>query len=321
MKLMKLAAVFATTLCCSYGASAQTYPQKPVRLIVGFATGGTTDVLARDVAEELGKRLGQSVIVENRPGAGGNIGNALVAKAKPDGYTLLFASSSIAIAPSLYKNLGYDPLADLQPVVTVASVPNVMAAPMSLEADTVQGYLDMARKNPGGITYASAGNGSVAHLSGALLASISGVALEHIPYKGNADATTDLIAGRVHANFNQINALIPLIQSKKLKALAIVSDKRSPLLPDVPTMAEQGVAPFNLVPWFGIFAPAGTPAALVDRLAKEVDQIVKSPRIVGRWAPQGAAGVGGTPAQLEKTLRSDAEEFGALVKKSGATVD
>ncbi|MGE4335593.1 MAG: Bug family tripartite tricarboxylate transporter substrate binding protein [Pigmentiphaga sp.] len=312
-------ALLAATATISFAHA--EYPEKPIRMIVGFAAGGTTDILARDVAEELGKKLGQTVIVENRPGVGGNIGNAFVAKAKPDGHTILFASNSIAIATSVYPNLGYDPLKDLEPVTLVASVPNVMAIPATLPVKTVSEYLDMARQTPNSVTYASAGNGSVAHLSGALLSSIAKVPLQHIPYKGNADATTDLIAGRVHANFNQINALIPLIEGEKLKALAIVSKERSALLPDVPTMSEQGFPEFDLVPWFGVFAPEGTPKPIVDRLAKEIDGIVNSDYISKRWASTGATGMGGSPEDFGRLFRSDAERLGRLAQEAGAKVN
>ncbi len=313
------AALLAATAAAP--ASAQPYPNKPVRMVIGFPPGGTTDILARDIADALGKALGQSVVADNRPGAGGNLANELVAKSKPDGYTILFTSSSISVAPAVYAKLAYDPLKDLQPINAVASVPNLMAVPVSLPANNVKEYVEMARQKPGTVTYASAGNGSVAHLSGALLASISNVQLQHIPYKGNSEATTDLITGTVQANFNQINFLMPLVKSGKLKALAIVAKERSPLMPDVPTMAEQGFAAFDLVPWFGIFAPAGTPRPIVERLAVEIDRIVKSPETARKWEPQGATGLGGTSEEFTQRLKTDIEKMGKLAREAGAKVD
>jgi tripartite-type tricarboxylate transporter receptor subunit TctC len=305
----------------SMPAAAQTYPDKPIRMVVGVVAGGTLDKLARDVAEVLSKNVGQPVVVENRPGAGTNIGNEIVARAKPDGYTLLFTSNAITVLPAIYSKLNYDPQKDLQPVNAAATVPNLMAVPVTLPVKSVKDFVELARQKPGSVIYASAGNGTVAHLSGALLASLGNVTLQHVPYKGNAEATTDLINGTVHANFNQINFLLPLVNAGKLKALAIVADRRSPLLPDVPTMAEQGFPDFDLVPWFGLFATTGTPQPIIDKLAAEIDRIVKSPELVERWRAQGAEGMGGTTADFARRVTTDVAKMRKLVEAAGARIE
>jgi len=301
--------------------AAQTWPDRPIKMVVGVGGGGTMDGLARNVSEALAKRLGQPVVIENRPGAGTNIANELVARSKPDGYTLLFTSNAITVIPSVYTKLNYDPVKDLLPVVAAVTVPNLMTVPTTLPANSVKEFVDLARQKPGTIIYASAGNGTVAHLSGALLATLGGVTLGHVPYKGNAEAMTDLINGTVHANFNQVHAMMPLVKAGRLKALAIVDKERSPLMPDVPTMAEQGFPQFDLVPWFGVFGPAGMPQAVVDRLAREVDQIVKSPEMSALWGPQGAKGLGGSPAEFAERVRTDTEKMRKLVATAGAKVD
>ncbi len=315
------AAVTAVLLTAAPPLAAQTYPDRPIRLVVGVGGGGTMDSLARNVAEALAKRLGQPVVIENRPGAGTNIANELVARAKPDGYTLLFTSNAITVIPSVYSKLNYDPVKDLLPINAAVTVPNLMTVPTTLPANSVREFVDLARQKPGTIIYASAGNGTVAHLSGALLATLGGVQLQHVPYKGNAEAMTDLINGTVHANFNQVHAMMPLVKAGKLKALAIVDKDRSPLMPDVPTMAEQGFAEFDLVPWFGVFGPAGLPQPIVDRLAAEIDQVVKAPALAEHWGPQGAKGMGGTSAQFAERVRTDTEKMRKLVATAGAKVD
>lgn len=322
MKKTFLAFAALVLATCAAPAAAQAgYPNKPLHIVVGFAAGGTSDALARDVARALTEVLGQTVVVENRPGAGGNIGNEMVAKAAPDGYTILFASSSIAIASAVYTKLGYDPLKDLAPISRVASVPNLLAVPASLPANNLKDFIELARSKAGSVSYASAGNGSVGHLSGAMLGKMAKVDLLHIPYKGNAPATLDLISGRVQANFNQISFLLPLINGGKLKALAVASRERSPLLPDVPTIAEQGYPNYDLEPWFGMFAPAGTPQAIIDRLSLEVDRIVNSPEMKKRWELQGGRSVGGTPESFARYFRDETARMGRLVRDVGAKID
>jgi tripartite-type tricarboxylate transporter receptor subunit TctC len=322
MKKIVIASVFSLLALFAITAKAQgAYPNKSIRMVLGFPAGGTSDALARDVAEALTRVLGQPVVVDNRPGAGGNVGNEIVAKAVPDGYTILFASSSIAIAAAVYSKLGYDPLKDLAPIIRVASVPNLMAVPVNLPANNVKEFVDMARLKPGSMSYASAGNGSVAHLSGAMLASMAKVDLMHVPYKGNAPATTDLMSGLVQANFNQISFLLPLVNAGKLKALAVASRERSSLLPNVPTMAEQGFADYDLEPWFGMFAPAGTPLAIVERLSSEVDRIVNSPEMKKRWEQQGGRSVGGTSASFAKFFAEESARMGKLARDVGAKID
>ena len=297
------------------------FPAKPIRFVIGFPPGGTSDAYVRDIATELGKSMGQPVLVENRPGAGGNVAGDHVAKSDPDGHTLLFATSSLAVSTAIYSKLAFDPVKDLKPVSLVALVPNLMAISPKVDAKNVKEFVALAKRKPGQIAYASAGNGSFAHLSGAFFANVTGTELMHVPYKGNSPATADLVSGIVHANFNQISFVMPLVKEGRLKALAIASAERSPLMPDVPTVVEQGYPEFVMEPWFGVLTPAATPAPIVEQLSAVIARVVKSPEMTARWARQGGKAIGSTPAEFERFYREDIAKMQAIAKTAGAKVD
>src|SRR5271166_4588940 len=264
--LLKRAASFIVLAVIAAGAGAQTYPTKPIRLVVPFPAGGTTDILAREVGQRLSVSLGQSVIVDNRPGAAGNIGSELVAKSAPDGYTLLMATvGTHAINPSLYARMPYDHVKDFTPVVLVAGVPNVLEVTPSLPVYTVADLIKLAKEKPGQINFASSGSGTSIHLSGELFKTMAGVDMTHVPYKGSAAAITDLIGGQVQVMFDNLPSSLPQIKAGKLRAIAVTSAQRAPALPDVPTIAESGLPGFEATSWFGVVAPAGpapAPAAV-----------------------------------------------------------
>jgi tripartite-type tricarboxylate transporter receptor subunit TctC len=312
--------LLSAALCGLPGsASAQTYPDKPVRVVVSFTAGGTTDILARLVGERLSKKWQQPVIVENKPGAGGNIGTEFVIRSAPTGYvTLVNSVGPIAINPSLYKSLGYDPLTDLLPVVQIAEVPNVLVVPPSVPANTVDELVAYAKANPGQLNYSSTGVGTSAHLSSFMLASRAGFEATHIPYKG-ADAVTDLLAGRVQFMFATIPSVISQIKAGKLKALAVSSLKRSRSLPEIPTVSERGYPDFEAGSWFGFFVPRGTPAAVIAEINRAVNEVLDDKTIQERMIQEGADPVGGTPEQFGAFVRKEYEKWKIVVRDSGAT--
>ena len=306
----------------SAGASAQTYPNHPIRLVVPFPPGGTTDILAREVGERLTATLGQTVVIDNRPGAGGNIGADIVAKAAPDGYTLLMATvGTHAINASLYRKLPYDHIKDFAPVVLVAGVPNVLEVTPSLPVHSVAELIKLAKEKPGQLNFASSGNGTSIHLSGELFKTMAGVDMTHVPYKGSAFALTDLIAGQVQLMFDNLPSSLPHIKAGKLRAIAVTSAQRAPALPDVPTIAESGLPGFEASAWFGIVAPAGTPPAIVNRINAEVNQWLHSPEAADKLLAQGAIAAGGTPEQFVAHIRAETDKWAKVVKASGAKVD
>jgi tripartite-type tricarboxylate transporter receptor subunit TctC len=308
-------------------AVAQPYPSKPVRIVVPFPPGGTTDIVARLVGVELQKMWGQPVVVENRAGAGGGIGTEAVAKAAADGYTLLMGTvGTQAINLPLYTQgggkLGYHPLNDFVPITNVAAVPNVMVVPASLRVNSVREFIDYARKNPGKLNMASSGNGTSIHLTGELFKSLTGTFMVHLPYRGSAPALQDLLAGNTQVMFDNLTSSLPHIRSGRLKALAVTSRVRSPALPDVPTMEEAaGLKGFDATAWFGLLAPAGTPREIVDKIQRDVAQILSQPEMRERFAGQGALPVGDTPDQFAAFIRAEIEKWTKVVKFSGAKVD
>jgi tripartite-type tricarboxylate transporter receptor subunit TctC len=315
--------------CAALGAPAlaQTYPTKPVRIVVPFPAGGTTDIVARLVGVELQKMWGQPVIVENRAGAGGAIGTEAVAKSPPDGYTLLMGTvGTQAINLPLYTQgggkLGYHPLNDFAPITNVAAVPNVMVVPAALPVASVREFIDYARRNPGKLNMASSGNGTSIHLTGELFKSLTGTFMVHLPYRGSAPAVQDLIAGNTQVMFDNLTSSLPHIRSGRLKALAVTSRTRSPALPDVPTMEEAaGLKGFEATAWFGLLAPAGTPREIVDKIHRDVAKILAAPDMRERFAGQGALPVGDTPEQFAAYIRSEIDKWTKVVKFSGAKVD
>jgi tripartite-type tricarboxylate transporter receptor subunit TctC len=319
-KMVVSAAVLAVSIG-SGAAWAQAWPSKPISLVVPFPTGGTTDVLARAVGQELSKSLGQPVVVESKPGAGATLGADYVAKSKADGYTLLMGAVHHTIASSVYKKLPYDFQKDLAPVTTVALVPNVLVVNPNVAAKSTKELLALAKANPGKLTYGSNGNGTGQHLIGAQFESMGGVELLHVPYKGSGPLTTDLLGGQITMSFDTITPVLPHIKAGKLRALAVTTSKRSPALPDVPTLDESGLKGFNLGTWFGILAPANTPREVVVRLNAEIVKIVNAPDFKKKMEDIGADPIGNTPEQMAKQIKDDTERFAKLVKDAGVSID
>ena len=306
----------------AFAASGQPYPNHAIRLIVPFPAGGTTDILARAAAQKLTESMGQSVVVDNRPGAGGNIGADVVAKSAPDGFTLLMGTvGTHAINPSLYAKMPYDHVKDFTPVVLVAGVPNVLVVNPSLPVNSVADLIKLAKAKPGSINFASSGNGTSIHLSGELFKTMAGVDMTHVPYKGSAPALTDLIGGQVQVMFDNLPSSLPYIKAGKLRAIAVTSSKRAPALPDVPTISESGLPGFDASSWFGILAPAGTPPAVVARLNTEVNKWLQTPEAKEQLLAQGAQAAGGAPEQFAAFIRSETDKWAKVVKASGAKVD
>jgi tripartite-type tricarboxylate transporter receptor subunit TctC len=317
--LLAAIALVATTPAAAQGAA---YPTKPVRLVVPFPAGGTTDILARAVAQKLSETWGQQVIVDNRPGAGGNIGSELVAKAPPDGYTLLMGTvGTHAINPSLYAKMPYNHVKDFTPVILVAGVPNVLVVNPSLPVNSVQELIAYGKANPNKLNFASSGNGTSIHLSGELFRTMTGVQMTHVPYKGSSPALTDLIGGQVQLMFDNLPSSLQFIKAGKLRALAVTSLARSQALPDVPTLAESGLPGFEASSWFGVLAPAGTPANIVAKLNTAVAAWLASPAAKEQLAAQGAIPAGGSPDAFVKHIADESAKWAKVVKASGAHVD
>jgi tripartite-type tricarboxylate transporter receptor subunit TctC len=314
--LSALVLTFATTL-----AAAQAFPTKPITLIVPFPPGGSSDALARSLTTGLSQRLGQPVIVESRPGAGATVGADFVAKAKPDGYTLLMGAVHHAIATSVYRKLPYDFEKSFAPITTVALVPNVLVVNAKSTATDVKGLIALAKSQPGKLSYGSNGNGTVQHLIGTQFAQQAGVELLHVPYKGSAPLTTDLLGGQVDMSFDTLTPLVPHIKGGKLRALAVTTARRSGTLPDVPTLAESGLSGFDQGTWFGILAPAATPPEIVAKLNAEMVRIVQSPDFQKRMDEIGAEPVGDTPAQMAERIKDDTAKYAKLVKEAKVAID
>ncbi len=309
------AALAATT-------QAQTFPSKPIRLICPFPPGGAVDIASRAIAAEMSKTLGQQVTVENRPGAGGNIGGAEVARATPDGYTMLMTTSGIqAINPVLYPKMQYDPNKDLAPIAVLVSLANVLVVNPAVKANSVTELIALAKAQPGKMTYASSGSGTSIHMSAELFKQLTKIDIVHVPYKGSAPALTDLIGGQVNMMFDNIPSALPHIKAGRLHALATTGARRDPTLPDLPTVAEAGVKGYESGVWFGLAAPAGTPKEIVAKLADEAVKATKSPDYVKRMTEVGYVIVGAGPDQMAEMTRAEINRWGPVVKSSGATAD
>ena len=308
-------------------AQPPAWPNKPVRIVVPFAPGGTTDILARALAPELGKAFGQTFIVENKPGAGGNTGADLVAKSPPDGYTLLMGTvGTQAINPALYPKMPYDAVKDFVPITLFAGVPNVLvinpAKAAAYKITDVKSLIAYAKANPGKLNMASSGNGTSIHLSGELFKSMTGTYMLHFPYRGSGPALLDLIGGTMDVMFDNLPSALPQIKAGKLTALAVTSSERSAALPDVPTIAEAGpVKGFEASSWFGLLAPAGTPPDIVNRLQQETAKALATPALKERLVSQGAIPSGNTPAQFTQFIAAETKKWAQVVKASGAKVD
>jgi len=298
-------------------SQAAGYPERPVRVIVAFSAGGTTDILARVVADHLTKEYGQSFVVENKPGAGGNIGTGYVINSKPDGYTLIVDSvGPIAINPTL-NELSYDPITDLTPIAQIADVPNVLVAYPGVKVSNIDDLVTQIRQHPGAFNYSSTGVGTASHLSGYLMGKNQHLDMTHVPYKG-ADALKDLLAGRVQIMFATIPSVHVLIEAGKLKPLAVTSEKRSRSLPDIPTMQEAGFTNFRTGAWFGLFAPTGTPAEIVNKLNASVNRIIQLPDVAKQMVQQGADPTITTPAQFSKLVKDEHDHWKTVLIEAGA---
>jgi len=295
----------------------QAYPVKPIRFVIPFSPGGAADVPARMIGQELTKALGQQVIADNRPGAGGGIGAEAVAKAPPDGHTLLMISNTHTISVSLYKKLNYDILKDLAPVMQIAAAPNVLVVHPSIPARNVKQLIALAKSRPGAIDYASSGNGSAQHLFAALFASMAGIKMNHVPYKGSAQATTDLIAGHIQVSVPGINNVLQHVEAGRLRALGVTSLHRSAEMPEVPTIAESGVPGYEAVLWLGIVVPAGTPREIVARLNREITQVLNQPEVQKGFARIGTDVVATDPVKFSGLIRSEVEKWAKVVKETG----
>lgn len=303
-------------------ASAQSWPSaKPITLIVPFPAGGTTDVLARALADKLGTALGQTVLVESKPGAGATLGADFVAKSKPDGYTLLMGAIHHTIAPAVFKKVPYDLEKDFAPVTTVALVPNVLVVNASNPAKTVADLVAQAKAKSNQLNYGSNGNGTAQHLIGTQFENMNGIQITHIPYKGSGPLTTDLIGGQVTMSFDTVTPVLPHIKSGKLKPLAVTTGKRSSALPDVPTLAESGLKGFDIGTWFGVLAPVATPKDIVARLNLEAVKIIQSPDFRKRMDEIGAEPIGNTSEQMGKQIHDDVEKFAKLVKDAKVVIE
>jgi tripartite-type tricarboxylate transporter receptor subunit TctC len=302
-------------------AHAQAYPQKPVKVVVAFTAGGTTDILARTVAQQLSEKLKQPFVIDNKPGAGGNLGTELVVRSAADGYTLIVNSvGPIAVNPTLYGKLPYNPMTDLVPIVQIADVPNVLVIHPSVPAQTMEELIAYAKANPGKLNYGSTGIGTSSHLSSYMLSKRVGFEATHIPYKG-ADALKDLLAGRIQFMFATIPSVMPHITAGKLKPIAVSSLKRSRSMPEVPTVVEKGFPQFEAGSWFGFFAPKGTPDAVIALVNKSVNEILQVPAIEQQMIAQGADPSGGTPAQFGQFVQREHDKWRVIVRESGAKAE
>ena len=304
------------------GAAAQNYPTKPITIIVPFSAGGTTDILARVVGQALSTELGQSVVIDNRAGAGGNIGGALAAKAPADGYTLFMGTvGTHAINEALYKKMPFNPIKDFAPLTRVANVPNLLVANPKQPFKTVQELIAYAKAHPGEVNFGSSGSGSSIHLSGELFKSMAKVDMVHVPYKGSAPAVTDLLGNQIAIMFDNMPSAIQHVRAGKLRPIAVTTAKRSPELPDVPTIAEAGVPGYEATSWFGMFAVAGTPKPVLDKLHAALVKVLGQPDVKKKIAEQGGDVVAETPAQFATFIKAETAKWGKVVKESGATAD
>lgn len=302
-------------------AALAAYPEKPIRLIVGFSAGGTTDVVARIVGKEVGEALGEPVVVENRPGAGSNIAAEMVARTDPDGYTLLMVAVTSAINHTLYKNLKFDLTTDFDPVALAVRVPNVLVVNPEVKANSVDELVALLKANPGQVNFASSGSGTSIHMAGELFKLRADVDVAHIPYKGSANALTDLIGGQVQYMFDNMPSAWPHVESGKLRALAVTTADRSKTAPDLPTMQEAGFKDFDVSSWFGVIGPKGMPAEVVEKLNKSIREALAKPEVRERLEGLGAVPADTTPEQFGQFIKTEVDTWGPVVTASGATVD
>ncbi|MDH7798711.1 MULTISPECIES: tripartite tricarboxylate transporter substrate binding protein [unclassified Beijerinckia] len=310
----------ALTLAGGIAANAQTYPDKPIKLVIPYAVGGSTDLTGRMLARSLSDRLGQPLVVESRPGAGGSVGHEFVAKSPADGYTLLFsAAGPLTVTPHIYSKLGYDPIKAFEPVTLVATQPLLLVLKPSLNAPSLADLVRMAKAQPGKLSYGSFGYGSAAHLAGEYFKMLAGVDIVHVPYKGSAPALTDLMAGQFDLMFDVFSTSAPLVEGGKLRAIAITSNERSPQFPDVPTMQQAGLEGFEAGTWFGLLVPTGTPRPIIDMLSAATNKSLAEKEVRENLASQGASVRGGTPEQFGQFFQAEYEKWQKIVKLAGIT--
>jgi tripartite-type tricarboxylate transporter receptor subunit TctC len=323
MHILRRRLVAASCIAALPGVRAEPapYPAKPVTMLVPFPAGGTTDSIARIVGDKLAARLGQTFIVDNKPGAGGNIGAAQLARAEPDGYTLLASPPGpLTINFNLYKGLNYD-ARKFVPVSMIANMPNILVVGPSVKAKTLQELIDYARANPGKLSFASQGNGSTSHLTGILFQTLTGTRMVHVPYKGSSPALNDLIAGTVDLMFDNVTTTLPFHNARRATILAVATRERIPSIPEVPTAAEAGLANFESGTWVTLVAPAHTPAAIADKLAREIDEIIRQPDVIRQFAGFGAEPVGGTPAVTARLLQNESARWKKVIESAHITLE
>ena len=327
MKLRQLGMLLAITnvlvmMSSASIVSAQTWPTKPIKIVLGFPPGGATDILSRDFAAKLGDELKQQVIIENKPGAGGTIGADIVAKAAPDGYTLTIGTSSNhAIAVSLYKKLPYDPIKDFAPITMLAVSQNVVVINGDVPANNIRELVAYAKANPGKLNFGSSGNGTISHLTGEMFNTLNGTQITHIPYKGSAFVFPDLLSGQISVMYDSTISIGAMVKSGKVRALAVTGAKRSVLVPDLPTVAESGYPGFESTNWFGFFAPAATPKDILARLNAAAVKVLAAPDLQARFAMQGAEVVANSPGDALNMVKADIVKWAEVAKKSGAKID
>lgn len=319
--MQRLVGVLLVGLWCTM-ALAQPYPSKPVKVVIPYPASSTPDIVGRTAADRLQKALGQPFVVENRTGAGGNIGTEAVAKAAPDGYTLLVAiNGPVAVNKYLYKNLPFDPDKDLQPISLLASAPQILVAAPSVPADSFKGFIDYAKSHPGKLSYASVGSGSASHLTMELLKSSAGVFIVHIPYRGFPPAVTDMLAGNIDTMFAIIPAVLPHIRAGKMKGLAVTALKRNALAPDVPSVAELGYPQLESLAWIGLLAPAGTPAEVISKLSAETIRGMKTAETRDLLGKQGFDVIADTPDEFARWIKGESAKWSKVIRASGASLD
>lgn len=311
----------AAMVCAGTVSAQDNFPTKPIRMVLPFPPGGVTDLLARALAEKLSPRLGQPVIVDNKPGAGTVLASDFVAKAPADGHTLLLAASSLGTAPLIYDKVSYDAVKSFTPVTQVASVVHVLVVNPALPVKNVKELVDYSRKNPGKLNYSSTGSGTSTHLEGELFKSMGNMFMVHIPYRGSGPALTDLVAGQVNVMFDALGSSGPFIKAGKLRALAVTTAQRSPSIPELPTVAESGLPGYEAMPWLGLVAPAGTPTPVVDRIYKEVHKILQEPEVRERFKGWGLDIIGNSPAEFASFIRKDVEQWSQVIRKANIKAD
>lgn len=317
MKKGLLAALLAGAVFAAASAPAQNFPNKPMRIIVPYGPGGGNDLIARMIGEKLSQRLGQPVIVDNKPGAGGNIGAEAVARAPADGHTILIAANTFVVSPNLVKQLPFDVQKDFAPIIVAAWTPLVMVVNPDVPAKTVSEFVGHAKAAPGFVNYATPGNGTPQHLAAELFQNMTGTKMVHVPYKGASQMVPELLSGRVHVLFGAINTLLPHMKTGRLRGIAVTANKRTPFAPELPTIDESGVPGYHIDVWYGFLAPAGTPVDVVKRLNAEIHDILKTPEIRDRLAGQGIESAGGTPEQFAVIIKNDLARYAKVAKDAG----